>query len=129
MKQLMIALLFVGCAPFYATTRVCAQAQTPENLLKLCNRTAGPVSATYTLRDLSGSKPAEIFLAAGACQYVSLSGYIGKVTLGGKELSGSGKSFTSVDITPTPTGVVVTTFSSQCAVPLVKGAGYCLQPQ
>jgi len=129
MKRFVIAMLVTTLALFCATDQTDAQAQTPGNILKLCNRTAGSVSASYTLRDVAGSKPAEIFLAAGGCQSVSLSGYIGKITLGGRELTGSDRSFSVGDVTPSPTGVVLVTFSSQCASPIIAGSGYCLHPQ
>jgi hypothetical protein len=129
MKRFALAMVLIALAPLCATGKVDAQAQTPGNPLKLCNRTAGSVSATYTLRDLAGSKPAELFIAPGACQSISLSGYIGKITLGGKELTGSDRSFSSVELTPSITSVVVVTFSSQCASLIVAGSGYCLYPQ
>lgn len=127
MRNLLVAVLFATVSSV-CSTEARAQAQTADSYVKLCNRTTGPVSAVYTLDDLKGSKPAEIFLAAGGCQYVSLSGYIGKVTVSGKQLNGSSKYFTSVDLSPATSAVVVVTFSTQCAAPMVQGSGYCLQP-
>lgn len=127
MRNVLVAVLIASCS-LLCPTEARAQGQTADSYVKLCNRTAGPVSAVYTLDDLKGSTPVEIFLAAGGCQNVSLSGYIGKVTIGGKQLNGAGKNFTSVDISPATSALVVATFSAQCAAPMVQGSGYCLQP-
>lgn len=122
-----MAVLFASCT-LVCKTEARAQSQTADSYVKLCNRTNGPVSAIYSLDALKGSKPVQIFLAAGGCQNVSLSGYIGKVTISGKQLNGPGKDFTSVDISPATSALVVATFSAQCAASKVQGSGYCLQP-
>lgn len=105
-----------------------AQSQTYDSDLKLCNRTSGPLSASYILPDTEQAKPAQIFLASGACQTVSLSGYTGKVGISGQSLGQPAVSFGTANTTAAGGGLILAVFSSSCSATNTQKS-LCLQPQ
>jgi hypothetical protein len=127
-KALLMVITCAACVTVWVP-KANAQSQTYGSYLKLCNRTPGPISGSYTLRDLPQSKAISVFLAPGACDTVSLSGYTGRVTITGEEVGQSEVSFSSVDATPAAGGMLLATFSPTCPAATGQSASVCLQPQ